>query len=49
MFASGKSPNKWNIPDTIIKGMDCIEVNPIIEVKQNDKSDKEGDWNGAGQ
>ena len=50
MLTSGKSPSKWSVPDTIIKGMDCIEINPVIEVEQNDKSIfKEGDWNGASQ
>ena len=42
MFVSGIMPNKWFVPANIIKGMDCIEVNPEIEIKQNDK---EGDQN----
>ena len=43
MFMSGIMPNKWFVPATIIKGMDCVEVNPIIEVEQNVEIHKEGD------
>ena len=41
---SGKSPKFWHISDTIIKGMDCEELKPVvIEEDLNDKSIKEGD------
>lgn len=35
---SGKSPSKWSVPATIIKGMNCEELKPvIIEEEQDDK------------
>lgn len=45
IFTQGIMPNKWLVPASIIKGMDCIEVDPEIETKQNDKINKEGDQN----
>ena len=43
---SGKSPNFWHIPTTIITGMDCEELSPIkIEEKKDDKIMEEGDEN----
>lgn len=35
---SGKSPSKWSVPATIIKGMNCEELKPVvIEEEQDDK------------
>ena len=44
----GKPPSTWPVPTTIIKGMNCEELKPIvIEEEQNDESIKEGDENGS--
>ena len=44
MLRSGNPPSKWSVPATIIKGMNCIELTPIvIEEEQQDESIKEGD------
>lgn len=43
---SGKSPKFWNVPNTIIKGMDCEELEPvIIEEEQNNESIGKDDKN----
>lgn len=43
---SGKPPSKWSVPTTIIKGMNCIELTPIvIEEESKNESIKEGDQN----
>ena len=43
---SGKPPSKWSVPATIIKGMNCIELTPIIiEEESKNESIKEGDQN----
>lgn len=42
---SGKSPNFWHIPNTILTGMECEELIPVeIGEKENDNTMvKEGD------
>ena len=45
ILLSGKPPSAWFVPTTIIKGMNCEELQPIIEEEQKDESIKEGDEN----
>lgn len=46
VLMSGKPPSKWSVPTTIIKGMNCIELTPIvIEEESKNESIKEGDQN----
>jgi hypothetical protein len=46
ILMSGKPPSKWSVPATIIKGMNCIELTPIvIEEESKNESIKEGDQN----
>ena len=46
VLMSGKPPSKWSVPATIIKGMNCIELTPIvIEEESKNESIKEGDQN----
>ena len=41
---SGKPPSKWSVPTTIIKGMNCEELKPVvIEEEQKDESIRKGD------
>lgn len=41
---SGKPPSAWSVPTTIIKGMNCEELKPIvIEEEQKDESIRKGD------
>lgn len=41
---SGNPPSKWSVPATIIKGMNCEELKPIvIEEEQKDESIRKGD------
>ena len=30
VLMGGKPPSKWSVPATIIKGMNCIELTPIV-------------------
>lgn len=44
ILLSGKPPRNWSIPTTIIKGMKCEELKPIvIEEEQKDESIRKGD------
>ena len=44
VLMSGNPPSKWSVPTTIIKGMNCEELKPVvIEEEQNDKSIRKGD------
>lgn len=41
---SGKPPSAWTVPATIIKGMNCEELKPVvIEEESNDESNRKGD------
>lgn len=40
----GKPPSTWSVPATIIKGMNCEELKPVvIEEEQKDESIRKGD------
>lgn len=40
----GNPPSKWSVPTTIIKGMNCEELKPVvIEEEQKDESIRKGD------
>lgn len=44
ILQSGKPSSHWFVPATIIKGMKCEELKPVvIEEEQNDKSIRKGD------
>ena len=44
LLRSGNPPSKWSVPITIIKGMNCEELKPIvIEEEQKDESIRKGD------
>lgn len=44
VLMGGNPPSKWSVPTTIIKGMNCEELKPIvIEEEQKDESIRKGD------
>ena len=44
VLMSGKPPSNWSVPTTIIKGMNCEELKPVvIEEEQKDESIRKGD------
>ena len=44
VLMGGNPPSKWSVPTTIIKGMNCEELKPVvIEEEQKDESIRKGD------